>query len=81
MKTTLLKRGELMQIYNLIFIVVGLFMILAAIMNWDWFMESSRARMMSRLLTRNGARIFYAILGLALISFSLLSFIKSSGTV
>ena len=66
--------------FNFIFIAVGLFMTLAAVMNWDWFMESRRARMMSRLLTRNGARAFYAILGLALISFSFLSIIKGTGS-
>jgi len=56
--------------YYIIFIAVGLFMVLAAVMNWDWFMDSRKARGLSRLITRNGARIVYILLGLALIIFS-----------
>lgn len=41
----------------------GIFCIVCAAMNWDWFMNSRKARFMCNLLGRNGARIFYAILG------------------
>ena len=41
----------------------GIFCIVCAAMDWDWFMNSRKARFMCNLLGRNGARIFYAILG------------------
>ena len=56
-----------MNPFALLFIGVGAFAILGAICNWDWFMNARKARSVVKLLTRNGARIFYGILGLALV--------------
>ena len=42
---------------------VGLLSIVASITNWEWFFKQRRAQMMVRLMGRNGARIFYALLG------------------
>ena len=47
-------------------IAVGAFAILASIFNWDFFFNSRKAKFMVNVLTRNGARIFYGIVGLAL---------------
>ena len=41
----------------------GIFSICGAVFNWDWFMNNSRARFFVRLFGRNGARLFYGILG------------------
>ena len=41
----------------------GLFSIAGAIFNWNWFMESRKARWIVRLFGRGGARAFYAVLG------------------
>lgn len=49
------------------FIAIGAFSVSGAIFNWDWYMESRRARLLVKLITRTGARIFYALLGTALI--------------
>lgn len=54
------------QLYPWIFIGFGLFTLAGAIGNWEWFMNSRKARRLSRLITRNGARIFYSVLGIAL---------------
>ena len=44
--------------------LAGLFTIVAAVMDWNWFMNHHRARLFVMLFGRQGARVFYAILGL-----------------
>ena len=56
----------------LFFILIGLFSIAAGILNWDWFMENSRARFFVRIFGRSGARIFYVALGVFIIVVSFL---------
>ena len=41
----------------------GIFCIVCAAMDWDWFMNHRKARFMCNLLGRKGARMFYAALG------------------
>lgn len=52
---------------GLIVIAMGLFSLLGAILDWDWYMNHRKARFIVKILGRKGARIFYAILGLGLI--------------
>ncbi len=47
-------------------IFLGAFSLFCAVMNFDWFMESRRARIFVGMFGRDGARIFYGLLGLAL---------------
>ena len=61
-----------MNLPGLFFIAIGIFAMAGAIFNWDWFMNSRKARFMVRILTRNGARIFYSFLGLTLFILGLL---------
>ncbi len=58
---------EAMNPLGLFFVGVGVFALAGSICNWDWFMNARKARFMVAILTRNGARIFYALLGLALL--------------
>lgn len=46
---------------------LGLFVISAAIFNWDWYYQLQKARWIQSLCGRNGARVFFGILGLGLI--------------
>lgn len=55
-----------MKIESVIFIVGGIFSIVCAAMDFDWFMNHSRARFFVKVLTRNGARVFYGIVGIVL---------------
>lgn len=41
----------------------GLFSVTGAVANWSWFMMARRARLVTMLLSRTGARLFYALLG------------------
>ena len=52
---------------GLIFVAGGAFSILGAICNWEWFMNARKAKFIVKVFTRNGARIFYGLLGLALV--------------
>ncbi len=50
----------------------GLFSLAVAIFNWDRFMNASNARPVTDVAGRKGARIFYALLGLFLVTFGVL---------
>ena len=46
----------------------GVFTLVAAILDWDWFMNHPKARFFVGLFGRTGTRIFYALLGVFLIA-------------
>ena len=46
-----------------VFVIVGIFSIIAALMNWDWFFTAQNARFFVNQFGRQRARICYAILG------------------
>lgn len=54
-------------IVSIIVILGGLFSMTAAVMNWEWYMNHRKAQFMIKILSRNGARIFYFCLGLGLV--------------
>lgn len=54
-----------------ILILLGLYMILAAVFNWNFFFESRKAAVFLSLFGRNGARIVYLIFGAVLIILSI----------
>jgi hypothetical protein len=39
----------------------GVFLIIASILDWNWFFEHYKARLFVKLLGRTGARVFYTI--------------------
>lgn len=51
---------------GLILCAAGLFSICGAAMDWDFFMNSRKARFFVLILGRSGARVFYGILGSAI---------------
>ena len=56
-----------MSLFGFIIVGAGLFAIAGAVFDWDFFMESRKARLFTTLLGRTGARAFYALLGIALL--------------
>ncbi len=52
-------------LFIVLMLLVGLFCILAAIFNWNFFFEDRKAYLFVKLFGRTGARIFYGLLGLA----------------
>jgi surface polysaccharide O-acyltransferase-like enzyme len=55
-----------------IFILAGSISLAAALLNADWFFHSRKAATAVNRLGRNGARIFYGLLGTALIAAGIL---------
>ncbi|MBQ8193977.1 MAG: immunity 17 family protein [Oscillospiraceae bacterium] len=53
----------MMIVMGLVFAAIGLFSLMGAVMNWDWYFNNRRARGVVAIFGRNGARIFYGILG------------------
>lgn len=51
-----------------IFIFLGTFSFIAALLNIKWFFNTQGAATIIRWFGRNGARIFYAVLGVILIA-------------
>lgn len=51
-----------------IFILMGVFSLVAAAFNFNWYFESEGVMMFVRRFGRKGARIFYAALGVALLA-------------
>lgn len=51
--------------YGLALLVLagGLFSVVCAAKDYDWFMESRKAQRLTRIIGRKAARIFYMILG------------------
>ena len=45
----------------------GVLTIFCAAMNYSWFMNHYKAALFVKIFGRNGARIFYIVLGIALI--------------
>ena len=43
--------------------LAGVFVIVAALVDWNWFFSHPRARFFVDAFGRNGARAFYGILG------------------
>lgn len=58
-----------------LFIALGLFSIVAAIFNFDWYFKTSGAMNFVNWLGRGGARVFYALLGLALVACGVLGLV------
>ncbi|HEX7811281.1 MAG TPA: immunity 17 family protein [Burkholderiales bacterium] len=47
--------------------LVGAFVIVAAMLDWNWFFEHPKAKFFVGHFGRGGARLFYAALGCALV--------------
>ncbi|MBN2137444.1 MAG: immunity 17 family protein [Sedimentisphaerales bacterium] len=56
----------------LILVLAGLFAVVAAAFDWEWFLNSRKARPLVSLLSRTGARIFYCVIGLGVAVLGLL---------
>jgi len=48
---------------GLFLVIAGLFSVTGAVFDWSWFMSARKARLLVTVLTRTGARVFYALLG------------------
>ena len=63
---------EMEEPMALLLVLCGLFAIAAGVLDWDWFMNHRKAMVFVSLLGRNGARVFYCLLGLIIAVIGLL---------
>jgi hypothetical protein len=61
------SRNQFLLIFG---ILAGIFSIAGGIFNWDFFMNNSRARFFVDIFGRDGARLFYIVLGVVVILLS-----------
>lgn len=61
-----------MILFGLLAIAVGLFTVSGAGFDWEFFMNNHKARLVTSILGRTGARVFYGLLGTVLIVFGVL---------
>jgi hypothetical protein len=52
---------------GLILVAAGIFSICGAALDWDFFINSRKARFFVAVFGRTGARIFYGVLGLVIV--------------
>ena len=62
-----------MNALSLMIIVSGVLAIFCAFMDYDWFFNHSKAKPFVALFGRSGTRMFYIILGIAVIILGLMS--------
>lgn len=60
-------------------LLAGVFTILAAVLDWDWFMNDRKARPFVNMFGRDGARAFYVFLGLVICVLSFGGALRSVG--
>jgi hypothetical protein len=56
-----------MNVEGLILVAMGTFAFCGGALDWNFFLESRKAQFFVNIFGRNGARIFYALLGLSVI--------------
>ncbi len=64
---------------GLILIAAGAFTFLGGVMDWEWFMNHYKARLVVAILGRAGARGFYALAGVVFMIMGLLMTIGRMG--
>ena len=52
-----------MGFVDVLLVIAGLFSIISSIANWDWYFNNSRAQFFVKTFGRNGARVFYIVIG------------------
>ncbi|MCP5152207.1 MAG: immunity 17 family protein [Ectothiorhodospiraceae bacterium] len=57
-----------LNLQGLLAAVIGVMTCVAAVLDWNWFMENYRARFFVRVLGRRGARVLYFCLGVTILA-------------
>ena len=60
-------------IFGVVFMLIGLFSLIASIKDWNFFFGSLKAKWVVNIIGRNGTRILYGILGIVIIIVGILA--------
>ena len=55
------------SVIGVLMAAAGLFVLAGSLFNWDWYWERRRTRVWVDLFGRTGARLFYGVVGLAVL--------------
>jgi hypothetical protein len=61
-----------------LFAVTGIIALLASLLNWDWFFKAQNTQFIVRNVGRSRARLFYGVLGLALIGMAIYFYFETT---
>ena len=64
-----------------LFAVTGIIALLASLLDWDWFFKAQNTQFIVRKGGRSWARLFYGILGLALMGMAIYFYVEITGTI
>ena len=64
-----------------LFAVTGIIALLASLLDWDWFFKAQNTQFIVRNVGRPWARLFYGILGLALMGMAIYFYVEITGTI
>ena len=64
-----------------IFVLVGLLVVLASLFNWDWFFKAQNTQLLVKNVGRKQARLFYAFLGVLMITTAVYFFLEVQKTL
>ena len=64
-----------------VFVLVGIFSLVASLMNWDWFFTAQNSRFLVNQFGRQWARVCYAVLGGVMIFIGIYFFIAVQATL
>jgi len=59
-------------IFAILFMAIGMFSTFSSLLNWDFFFNSSKAKFILSIFGRQGARIFYGLIGITIFSIGFL---------
>lgn len=54
----------------------GAFATICSVLNADWFFNSSKAALFVSMFGRNGARIFYSLIGVVMMGFAVMTLVQ-----
>ncbi|PCH75691.1 MAG: hypothetical protein COB98_08505 [Flavobacteriaceae bacterium] len=52
---------------NILFMLIGVFAIVASVLEWNFFFNSKKAQGLIAILGRKGTKIFYIVIGVGLL--------------
>ena len=65
-----------MELLDIVLAAFGAVFLCVAVFNWDWFWSLSKVNRMADFLGKGLARIFYGLVGIALLVFGLHKYLK-----
>ncbi len=61
----------------IIFIIAGVFSVLASVKNWDWYFNNLKVQRLVRIFGRTGTRVVYTFIGVFMIGVGIVCLIKT----